>query len=73
MATPKRYRNDTEAHFAGIAEGHRTLEATAESDEERAHWQLEAERFEQLARLAMCDPVAARRRYRPTVAFQEPR
>lgn len=53
------------------AEGHRRLEVAADTERERLHWQLEAERFEDLAALADTDPGEARRRYRPTAAYEE--
>jgi hypothetical protein len=58
--------------FASTAEGHRRLAASAETEAERLHWQLEAERFEELAELAKTDSAEARRRYRPTKAYDGP-
>ncbi len=56
--------------FTVTAEGHRRLEAAASSEPERLHWRRQAERFEELAALAMTDPAEARRRYMPTAAYQ---
>jgi hypothetical protein len=56
---------------AATATGLRRLEASSDTDRERAHWRLEAERFEELAELAKTDPAEARRRYRPPVAYDK--
>jgi hypothetical protein len=58
--------------FANTAANHRRLEATADTDEERLHWQLEAQRFEELARIAETNPREARRRYRPSESYRAP-
>jgi hypothetical protein len=50
----------------------RQLEATSETQEERAHWQSEAGRFEDLARIAETNPADARRRYRPMESYLPP-
>lgn len=42
----------------------------ASSARERAHYELEAERFEELAELAHTDTPAARRAYRPSQTFE---
>ena len=58
------------SHLAYTAESHRRLAEAAGTVSERAHWEGEADRFQQLADLAVANPEAARQAYRPARAFQ---
>ncbi len=52
-----------------IAVGHARQAAAATSHAEMLHWFAESDRFDALHTLALTDPAAARRAYRPTVAW----
>ncbi len=59
------------AHWEQIATGLARLAATSATNDEANHWWGECQRFETLAELATTDPAEARRRYRPTRAYEE--
>jgi len=54
--------------WAAVAESHRRMAERCDGDEQ-AHWELEAERFDELACLARTDVEKARAAYRPTQAY----
>lgn len=53
-----------------IAKIRERLAQHASSDRERAHYELESERFEELAEMARTDSPAARHAYRPSRAYE---
>ena len=53
-----------------IAKAQSRLAQHATSNRERAHYELESERFEELAEMARADSAAARCAYRPSRTFE---
>ncbi len=57
-------------HYKTIYESHNVMVAQAETEDERRHWEAEADRFHNLYLLAIHNPKLAREYYRPTRPYE---